>query len=78
MFVILGIVLFITTVYFIGKNKNLFGSTIQLKTQFGNVSGLKIGNQVRFLGIDIGTVKDIQFVSDSAVVVNLIIKEEYF
>ncbi len=76
MFVILGIVLFITTVYFIGKNKNLFGSTIQLKTQFGNVSGLKIGNQVRFLGIDIGTVKDIQFVSDSAVVVNLIIKEE--
>ena len=76
MFVILGIALFIFTVYFIGKNKNLFGSTFNLKTQFKNVSGLKIGNNVRFLGINIGTVDDIQFVSDSSVVVNLIVKED--
>lgn len=76
MFVLLGLTLFIATIYFIGKNKNLFGSTFQLKSQFKNVSGLKVGNNVRFSGITIGTVKEIEFVSDSLVVVNLILKSE--
>jgi phospholipid/cholesterol/gamma-HCH transport system substrate-binding protein len=76
MFVLLGLTLFVVTIYFIGKNKNLFASTFHLKTQFKNVSGLKVGNNVRFSGINIGTVKSIEFVSDSAVVVDLIIKEE--
>ncbi|WP_310556314.1 MlaD family protein [Flavobacterium sp.] len=76
MFVLLGLTLFVVTIYFIGKNKNLFASTFHLKTQFKNVSGLKVGNNVRFSGINIGTVKKIEFVSDSAVVVDLIIKEE--
>ncbi len=76
MFVLLGLTLFVITIYFIGKNKNMFASTFHLKSQFKNVSGLKIGNNVRFSGINIGTVKNIEFVSDSAVVVDLIIKEE--
>lgn len=76
MFVLLGLVLFAVTIYFIGKNKNLFASTFHLKSQFKNVSGLKVGNNVRFSGINIGTVKNIEFLSDSAVVVNIIIKEE--
>ncbi|WP_394758562.1 MlaD family protein [Flavobacterium sp.] len=76
MFVILGLILFMITIYFIGNNKNLFRSTFQLKSHFKNVSGLKEGNNVRFSGINVGTVKDIEFISDSAVVVNLIIKQE--
>lgn len=76
LFVILGLALFMITIYFIGSNKNLFGATFRLKSHFKNVSGLKEGNNVRFSGINIGTVKDIEFISDSAVVVNLIIKEE--
>lgn len=76
MFVILGLALFMITIYFIGNNKNLFSSTFQLKSHFKNVSGLKEGNNVRFSGINVGTVKDIEFISDSAVVVNLIIKQE--
>jgi phospholipid/cholesterol/gamma-HCH transport system substrate-binding protein len=76
MFVLLGLTLFVVTIYFIGKNKNMFASTFHLKSQFKNVSGLKVGNNVRFSGINIGTVKNIEFVSDSAVVVDLIIKEE--
>jgi phospholipid/cholesterol/gamma-HCH transport system substrate-binding protein len=76
MFVLLGITLFVVTIYFIGKNKNMFASTFHLKSQFKNVSGLKIGNNVRFSGINVGTVKNIEFVSDSSVVVDLIIKEE--
>lgn len=76
MFVILGLLLFVATIYYIGQNQNLFGSTFHLSANFKNVGGLKIGNNVRFSGIDVGTVKDIAFVSDSAVVVNLVVKEE--
>jgi phospholipid/cholesterol/gamma-HCH transport system substrate-binding protein len=47
----------------------MFGDTFQLKSEFKNVSGLKIGNNVRFSGINIGSVKEIEFLSDSAVVV---------
>jgi phospholipid/cholesterol/gamma-HCH transport system substrate-binding protein len=76
MFVILGLTLFIITIYYIGNNKNLFGSTFRLQSHFKNVSGLKVGNNVRFSGINVGTVKAIEFISDSAVVVDLIIKDE--
>lgn len=76
LFVILGFTLFILAIYFIGNNKNLFGTTFHLQAHFKNVSGLKVGNNVRFSGINIGTVKEIEFVSDSAVVVDLIIKDD--
>lgn len=74
LFVILGLILFILAIYFIGNNKNLFGATFHLQSHFKNVSGLKVGNNVRFSGINVGTVKEIEFISDSAVVVDLIIK----
>ncbi|WP_395075808.1 MlaD family protein [Flavobacterium sp.] len=76
MFVIIGITVFILTIYLIGKSQNLFGSTFALSTKFKNVSGLTIGNNVRFSGINVGTVDDIQFVSDTSVVVKLIIKDD--
>jgi phospholipid/cholesterol/gamma-HCH transport system substrate-binding protein len=76
LFIILGLTLFIITIYFIGKNQNLFGSTFRLKTTFKNVSGLNVGNNVRFSGIIVGTVKEIEFVSDSLVVVNMVIQDE--
>ena len=76
MFVLIGIFLFVIAIYYIGSNKNLFGNTFQLKSQFNNVSGLKIGNNVRFSGINVGTVTEIEFVSDSAVVVVFKIKNE--
>jgi len=76
MFVIIGIVFFAITIYFIGKTQNLFGATFQLNANFKNVSGLKVGNNVRLSGINIGTVKSIEFVSDSLVKVNFIIQED--
>jgi len=76
MFVIIGMVLFIIAIYFIGNNRNLFGETFQLRANFSNVSGLKVGNNVRFSGINIGSVKAIEFVSDTSVVVTAVVKEE--
>lgn len=76
MFIIGGLILFILAIYFIGKQQNLFGSNIQLKSKFKTVSGLKVGNNVRFSGINIGTVSEIELVNDSTVVVILTIQEE--
>ncbi|MGL2964265.1 MlaD family protein [Flavobacterium sp. RSB2_4_14] len=76
MFVIIGIVFFAITIYFIGKTQNLFGATFQLNANFKNVSGLKVGNNVRLSGINIGTVKSIEFVSDSLVKVNFVIQDD--
>jgi len=76
MFVIIGMALFAITIYFIGKSQNIFGSTFHLKSNFKNVSGLNIGNNVRFSGINVGTIKEIQFVSDSLVIVDMIIRDE--
>jgi phospholipid/cholesterol/gamma-HCH transport system substrate-binding protein len=76
MLVIVGLLLFIITIYFVGKQQNLFGSTFYLKSQFKNVSGLKVGNNVRFSGINIGTVDQIDLVNDSSVVVVLLIEKD--
>jgi phospholipid/cholesterol/gamma-HCH transport system substrate-binding protein len=76
LFVTIGLILFIGTIYFVGKQKNLFGSTFTLKSQFKTVTGLKVGNNVRFSGINVGTVSEILLLTDSAVVVKLVIKED--
>lgn len=75
MFVISGLLLFILTIYFVGKQQNLFGATFNIKSQFKTVSGLKVGNNVRFSGIDVGTVSEIELITDSTVVVNLLMEK---
>jgi phospholipid/cholesterol/gamma-HCH transport system substrate-binding protein len=76
MFVVIGVLLFMISIYLIGQNRNLFAETFELKSNFNNVSGLQIGNNVRFSGINVGTVKNIEFVSDSLVTVTVVIREE--
>jgi phospholipid/cholesterol/gamma-HCH transport system substrate-binding protein len=77
MFVIIGLVLFVVTIYYVGKQKNIFGSTFHLKSKFKTVSGLKVGNNVRFSGINIGTVNEIELITDTSVMVDLVIRKEY-
>ncbi|TDD98438.1 MlaD family protein [Flavobacterium cellulosilyticum] len=76
MFVIVGLILFVFVIYFIGKQQNLFGSTFNLKTQFKTVSGLSVGNNVRFSGINIGTVDAIEQKTDSSVIVVIKIEKD--
>lgn len=76
MFVTIGLGLLALTIYLIGKNQNLFGDTFHLRAKFKTVSGLEIGNNVRFSGINVGTVQNIEFVSDTSVVVDFVIREE--
>jgi len=76
MFVTIGLLLFVMAIYFIGKQKNLFGSTFHITSQFKTVSGLEVGNNVRFSGINIGTVEEIRLINDSSVVVSMVIKDD--
>lgn len=72
-FVLGGLLFLVLLLYMIGKNKNLFGSTYVLKARFENVQGLVSGNNVRFAGIEAGTVKRIEILSDTVVEVTMII-----
>lgn len=75
-FVVGALVVFAVTIFFIGKQQNLFGSTFRIQANFKNVSGLVVGNNVRFSGITVGTVDEVQLVSDSTVVVSMSIEKE--
>lgn len=75
-FVLVGTILLIFSLYLIGAKQNLFGSTFELKAQFKNVNGLMPGNNVRFTGIDVGTVKSVEIINDSTVNVTMVIEDK--
>ncbi len=76
LFVITGIVIFVLAVYFIGNRQNLFGESIRIHSVFKNVSGLQTGNNVRFAGVNVGTVRDILILNDTSIVVEMVINEK--
>jgi len=76
LFVAGGFVLLILAIFLIGRQKNLFNPVFKLTTTFYNVSGLQVGNNVRFSGINIGTVANIKIINDSTIQVGMIIKED--
>jgi phospholipid/cholesterol/gamma-HCH transport system substrate-binding protein len=78
LFIILGLLLFVTAIYFIGDKQKLFGQTSHLKAVFSNVSGLQLGNNVRYSGINVGTVQSIEMLNDTTISVNMIIDKAIF
>lgn len=76
LFVTAGIVLFFLAIFVIGKQKNLFDPVFELKANFQNVSGLQVGNAVRFSGINVGTVDRISIINDSTVQVMMLVKKD--
>jgi phospholipid/cholesterol/gamma-HCH transport system substrate-binding protein len=67
LFVLIGLFLMVTSLYLIGKNKNLFGRTTTISASFSNVQGLMAGNNVRFSGINVGTVRKVEILNDSVI-----------
>lgn len=76
LFVIVGLAFFMLAIFVIGKQKNLFDPVFMLSARFNNVSGLQVGNTVRFSGINVGTVDNIKIVNDSTVQVSMLIKKD--
>ncbi len=76
LFIIGGVALFVLAIFIIGKQQNLFNPVFKLSATFRNVSGLQVGNNVRFTGINVGTVDNIKIINDSTVLVDMLIKKD--
>lgn len=76
LFVIISTILFVLTVYLIGQRQNMFKKTFTISAYFQNVNGLQKGNNVRYSGIDIGTVKGIDMINDSTIKIDMGIEEK--
>ena len=77
-FVIIGLMLFVLAIYFIGEKQKMFGETNKLSAVFNNVSGLQLGNNVRYSGINVGTVRGISMINDTTIHVDMIIDKSVF
>jgi len=76
LFVAGGLLLLTLGIFIIGKQKNTFSSVIRIVSDFRNVSGLQVGNNVRFSGINVGTVDHISIINDTTVRVGIIVETE--
>ena len=76
-FVTLGIALLMAAIYFIGQKQNLFSAGFRISGVFNEVSGLQVGNNVRFAGVNIGSVEAVTITGNNAVRVDLLISEEF-
>ncbi|TLP77269.1 MlaD family protein [Maribacter sp. ACAM166] len=74
-FVILGTSLLLTAAYLIGNRQNMFGGTFNISAVFKNANGLQNGNNVRFSGINVGTVNKIEMLNDTTILVYMSITE---
>lgn len=75
-FIILGTILLVSSLYFIGNRQNLFGSNITLYAYFNNVNGLTLGNNVRYSGINTGTISKIEMQTEARILVAMVIEEK--
>ena len=75
LFIAGGLALFVIAIFIIGKQQNLFNPVFKVTTDFYNISGLQVGNNVRFSGINVGIVDKIKIINDSTVQVDMLIRK---
>lgn len=71
LFIIIGIAIFIVTIFTLGGQKKTFVKSFKINAVFDNVGGLIKGGNIWFSGVKIGTVKSIGFYGDSKVIVSM-------
>lgn len=76
LFVVIGTLILVVALYFIGNRQHVFSKNIKLYAEFQNVNGLQLGNNVRFSGINVGTVTSIEMVKNTKIVVQMMVKEK--
>ncbi|TVQ18179.1 MAG: MCE family protein, partial [Bacteroidetes bacterium] len=74
LFIFVGLAIFVIAIFYIGKQQNLFNPVFKVTANFFNVSGLQVGNNVRFSGINVGIVDNIRIINDSTVQVDMLIR----
>ncbi|MEP7145909.1 MAG: MlaD family protein [bacterium] len=70
-FIVVGLALFVVTIFYIGSKENLFTKTFDLYATFSNVSGLTQGNSVQYAGISVGTIQAIDIIATDKVRVTM-------
>jgi len=74
--VIAGALIFTVAVYLIGQKQDMFSNTFTLRVIFNNINGLQPGNNVRFSGINVGSVMNIEIQNDTTIEIDLRIRED--
>jgi phospholipid/cholesterol/gamma-HCH transport system substrate-binding protein len=69
-FVIVGVAVILGALFLIGRQQKMFSKSFDAYANFKNVSGLQVGNYVRFAGINVGIVNNIVIKNDTTVKVN--------
>ena len=75
-FVVVGTIILVGALYFIGSRQHIFSRNIELYAVFDNVSGLQIGNNVRYSGINVGTVTKIEMTEVGKITIEMKVEEE--
>ena len=75
-FVIAGTIILVGALYFIGSRQNMFSKNIQLYAVFDNVNGLQLGNNVRYSGINVGTVTKIEMIEVGKITIEMTVEEK--
>src|SRR6185437_2063546 len=70
-FTLVGFALLLGAIFIIGNKQNMFSNTFSIYGTFKNVGGLQIGNNVRFAGINVGTIESIEIKNDTTVRVDM-------
>ena len=73
-FISVAVSMFIVVIYFIGDGKHMFTKTFHINGTFKDLAGLQIGNNIRFTGMNVGTVSKVEIASDSTVRVDMLIE----
>lgn len=76
MFVSIGILILIAAVILVGNINDTFSSKMKIVSVFGDVKGLKEGDNVWFSGVKIGTVYTLEFLENSQVKITMNIDKE--
>lgn len=77
LFIILSTILLVIALYIIGNRQNIFGKSFKISAVFKNVNGLQKGNNVRYSGLNAGTVKNIIMVNDTTICVDMLLEEKF-
>jgi len=76
LFVLSGLLLFVIGIFYIGRQKHMFNPVFNINTTFKNISGLEVGNNVRFSGINVGTIDNIRIINDTTVKVDILVDRD--
>lgn len=75
-FVFAGTIILVGALYFIGSRQHIFSKNVALYSVFGNVNGLQLGNNVRYSGINVGTVTKIEMQEVGKITIEMMVEEK--